>query len=127
MRRVWCGLLLSACLVLIACTPVISKKEFDQKSRQAVNYSNTLLGQVFYSGTKDGHDYFSLEPALGVSSRVCVKEGEVAVAKRFPYSRDRSHWILLNPWVESTTNSPVIVNNSNSTVIMIEPKKTAVP
>lgn len=48
------------CLFLVACTPKITRKEYDQKCKEAVKFQNPLTGQVYYQGSKDGFDYFLL-------------------------------------------------------------------
>src|SRR5258708_20645311 len=71
--------------------PAVTKKEYDKMCGEAVNLHNTITGQVFYEGTKDGYDYFLFEPFGLTSHKARVKEGEVALAKRFPYSADRKN------------------------------------
>jgi len=36
------------CLFLVACTPTITRKEYDQKCKEAVRFQNPLTGQVYY-------------------------------------------------------------------------------
>ena len=68
------------CFFLVGCTPTITKKEYDQKCAQAVNMHNTLTGQVYYQGSKEGYDYFLFEPFAALSHHARVKQGDVVVS-----------------------------------------------
>jgi len=89
---------LSLCLVLVGCAPPsITKQEYDQKCQETVYVHGMTVGIVYYKGSKQGFDYFHFkqEGATGEDAR--VKEGEVALKRRFPYSRDRKNWVSACP------------------------------
>jgi len=50
----------------------------------------------YYIGSKQQHDYFRFYD-LGVSQVYRVPSGEIAVPTIFPYTADRSKWIIM-PW-----------------------------
>ena len=101
------------CLFLVACTPTITRKEYDQKCKAAVKFQNTLTGQVYYQGSKDGFDYFLFEPFGVVSHHARAKEGDVALKERFPYSGDRSKWIVAYPEWSGATNITIRAGETN--------------
>ena len=107
--RLWVILLVA----LAGCSPpTITKKQYDQRYQEAVNLHNTLIGQVHYQGSKDGYDYFYFEPVGAPSRRARTKEGEVPVAKRFPYTEDRKNW---NPAPPNWAGATNIVIQSGAT------------
>ena len=101
MRNAFCMTLLFA---VIGCTPpTITRKEYDQRCKETVNLTATLTGQVCYQGSKDGYDYFRFEPFGSVAHRARLKQGEVAMKKRFPYTADRNNWVVAYPdWAGAT-------------------------
>jgi hypothetical protein len=101
------------CLFLVACTPTITRTEYDQKCREAVNFNNTLTGEVYYQGSKDGYDYFLFEPFGAISHHARVKEGDVALTQRIPYSGDRSKWVVAYPDWPGMTNIVIQTGATN--------------
>jgi hypothetical protein len=96
--------LLPFCLFLVGCTPTITKKEYDKKCAEAVNLQNTLTGNVYYQGSKKGYDYFLFEPSGALSHHVRVRQGEVALTTRVPYTTDKRKWIAAYPDWAGVTN-----------------------
>ena len=112
MRNALCIPLL---LVVIGCTPpAITRKEYDQKCREAVNFQNTLTGQVYYQGSKDGYDYFRFEPFGSIAHRARLKQGEVALKNQFPYTSDRKNWVVAYPDWGSATNMVIQTGATNT-------------
>jgi hypothetical protein len=100
-------------LLLVACTPTITRKEYDQRCNDAVNLHNTLTGHVYYQGSRNGYDYFLFEPFAALSHQARVKEGEVALKKRIPYDRNRDHWIVTDPDRSWTTHTSIQTDETN--------------
>jgi hypothetical protein len=93
------------CLLTTGCTRTITTKDYDELCRKTVNMQNTITGQVYYQGSKKGYDYFLFAPFGLRSHQECVKTGEVRLANRFTYTRDRTKWTIAYPnWNLSTTN-----------------------
>ena len=102
-------------LAVIGCTPpAITRKEYDQKCQQAVNFNATLTGQVYYQGSKDGYDYFRFEPLGSVSHSARLKEGEVSLKKRFPFSNDKRNWVVSYPDWSGVTNMVIQTGATNT-------------
>src|SRR5262245_21541237 len=85
------------CFLLAACTPAITKTEYDKKCKETVNLHATITGQVYYQGSKGGYEYFLFEPNGVISHHARVKEGEVALKKRIPFTEDKSQWTVTFP------------------------------
>ena len=101
------------CFFLVACMPTITRREYDQKCKESVNLHNTLTGQVYYQGSKDGYDYFLFEPFGAISHHARLKEGDVALKKRIPYSGDRSKWVVAYPDWSGVTNMVIQTDATN--------------
>jgi hypothetical protein len=106
--------LLLISVLLASCTPaVITKQDYQNRCQEAFNLQNTLTGSVYYQGTRDGYDYFQFEPFGSLSHRARVKEGEVFLKKRFPFSTEKKNWVISYPdWSGLTaaeTNVPLPV------------------
>ncbi len=112
MRSALCTSLL---LAVIGCTPpAITRKQYDQKCREAVNLQNTLTGQVYYQGFKAGYDYFRFEPFGSPARQARLKEGEVALKRRFPYTSDRKSWVVAYPDWGNVTNTVIQTGATNT-------------
>jgi hypothetical protein len=96
--------LLLISVLLAGCTPaLITKQDYDKKCQEVAKLQNTLTGSVYYQGTRDGYDYFRFEPFGSRSHRARVKEGEVFLKKRFPYTTEKKNWFISYPdWSGST-------------------------
>jgi len=102
-------------MALVGCTqPTITKKEYAQRCQETVNLHNTMIGQVQYQGSKDGYDYFRFEPFGSVAHQARVKEGEVALKTRFPYSSDRKNWVVAYPDWAGATNRVIQTGATNT-------------
>ena len=102
-------------LALVGCTPpTITRKEYDQRCQEAINLHNTLIGQVHYQGSKEGYDYFRFEPFGSGSHQARIKEGEVGLKKRFPYSENRKNWVVAFPDWAGTTNLVIQTRGTNT-------------
>jgi len=84
------------------------------KCQEAVNLHNTLIGQVQYQGSKDGYDYFLFEPFGSASHKARVKEGEVALKRRFPHTDDRKNWVVAYPDWAGATNLVIQTGATNT-------------
>jgi len=102
-------------VVLTGCaSPAITKKEYDRRCQEAVDLHNTLIGQVEYQGSKDGYDYFLFEPFGSASHRARVKEGEIALKKRFRHTGDRKSWVVAYPDWAGATNIVIQTGATNT-------------
>lgn len=55
---------------------------------------NTLQPQIYYCGSKDGFDYFVVQPVGGAESRCRVSmNDDLASLARFSLSDDRTKWL----------------------------------
>jgi len=102
-------------LALVGCSPpTITKKQYDQRYQEAVNLHNTLVGHAHYQGSKEGYDYFCFEPVGAPSRHARIKEGEVALTRRFPYTQDRKNWTPAPPDWAAATNIVIQAGATNT-------------
>ena len=109
------ALCISLLLAVVGCTPpAITRKDYVQKCQQAVNLNATLSGQVYYQGSKQGYDYFPFEPFGSMAHQARVKEGDVALNKRFSYTGDRKNWVVAYPDSAGATNVVIQTGATNT-------------
>jgi hypothetical protein len=112
MRTLMASLAIGA-LLCSGCSTTITKAEFDRKCNETVDFRNTVTGQVLYRGSKKGYDYFLFQPFGLFSHRARTKEGEVALRKRFLYTRDESAWLVVVPDRSGWTNFVIQPRGTN--------------
>ncbi len=88
---------ISVCLN--GCAQRITLEEYREKCNDTYKPMNTLTGQVFYCGSKDGFDYVLFDPWPGMEDEARIKTGELPVVV-FPYTTEREKWVIVFPEVK---------------------------
>jgi hypothetical protein len=68
----------------------------DDLLQRATHWKEPKVAIWYYVGSKQQHDYFRFYD-LDVSQIYRVPAGEIALPTTFPYTSDRSKWIVM-PW-----------------------------
>ncbi len=81
---------------LNGCAQRLTMEEYREKCEETYKPMNTLTGQVFYCGSKDGFDYVLFDPWPGMEDEARIKTGQLSVVE-FPYTMERDKWVVVYP------------------------------
>ena len=112
-------ILISLCGFFInGCARKITYEDYISKCEQTYKPQNTITGTVYYCGTRDGFDYILFSPYFEMDEWAKIESGKLGI-KSFPYTSDRSKWVMAYPKydnIKSLLGTPI--NNTDPKIIL---------